>query len=120
MKVVCIRLNSGEEIIGRVVEPSFLLGNAPVDTSFTGVGPWDPIGLVTIEMVRGITAQPVGKDQMQIAFFPWSLGNSDGKFTINLDQSAVTIYPAESNLEQGYLQQTSKIQIASAGALTKM
>jgi len=120
MKVICIRFASGEEVIGRVVETTSLLTSKPETSRFEGKGPWDPSGKVTIEQVRGITAQQIGKNEMGIAFFPWSLGNTDGQFTINLDVSAVAVYPAEKNLEDGYLEQTSKIQIARSSPGIKM
>lgn len=116
MKVLCVRLNSGEEIIGRVVEGSTILTDSP--TPFEGKGPWDPVGTITLEQVRGITAQQISKNEMAIAFFPWSLGNQDGQFTIKLDNCAASVYPAEGAVEKGYLEQTSKIQIARPG--TKM
>lgn len=113
MKVVCIRLNSGEEIIGRVVDVVEILTDKP--QPFEGTGPWDPIGNITLEQVRGITAQQISKNEMAIAFFPWSLGNQDGQFTIKLDNCAAAIYPAEGAVENGYLEQTSKIQLSRPG-----
>ena len=110
MKVVCIKLNSGEEIIGRLVETNTVLTSN--SSQYDGAAPWEPSGNVVVEQVRGITAQPMGANEMGIAFFPWSLGNTDGEFIINLDRSAVSIYPAELNLEDGYLQQTSSLAIA--------
>lgn len=119
MKVVCIKFTSGEEIIGRVVEgPVHLMDHSKAQ--FEGKGPWNPTGTVTLEQVRGITAQQMGKNEMAIAFFPWSLGNTDGKFTINLDNCAVAVYSPEKNLEDGYLEQTSKIQIARGSPGIKM
>jgi hypothetical protein len=120
MKVVCIRLASGEEVISRIVETASTLLTGNSSNRFEGNGPWEPTGSVTIEHVRGITAQQIGKNEMGIAFFPWSLGNTNGQFTINLDNSAVAIYPAEIDLEQGYLEQTSKIQIARGNLGIKM
>jgi hypothetical protein len=110
MKVVCVRLTSGEEIIGRIVEEKTILTD--VTSQFYDNGPWKPTGYVTLEQVRGITAQQIGKNEMGIAFFPWSLGNTDGVFPINLDACAAAVYPPEHNIEVGYLQQTSKIQLA--------
>jgi len=119
MKVVCVRLNSGEEILGRVVEDKkVLLGGSEDGYQFTGKGPWEPEGNITIEKVRGITAQQINKNEMAIAFFPWSLGNQDGMFTINLTNCAAAVYPAEKAVEDGYLEQTSNIKLARPG--TKM
>jgi len=105
MKALCIRLSSGEEIIGRVVEEGILLNNSSEEY-------WVTRGFVTLEKVRGITAQPINKNEMAIAFFPWSLGNQDGKFTINLANTAAAPYYAEKAVEDGYLEQTSSIQLA--------
>jgi hypothetical protein len=112
MKVICIRLASGEEIIGRLVEKTnLLLGNDSAPGQFDGTGPWECTGSVTLEKVRGIGAQQISKNEMAIAFSFWSLGNQDGKFLLNLD-NCVAVYPAEIVLEQGYVEQTSSIQIA--------
>ena len=118
MKVICIRFASGEEIIGCVVEQRVMLTSAA--SPFEGPGPWTPTGSITIERVRGITAQQIGRDEMGIAFFPWSLGNTDGQFTINLDTNAVAIYPAEKEIEAGYIEQTSPIKTARTGPGLKM
>lgn len=118
MKTVCVRLNSGEEIIGRIIEKEILLTESHLPESFSGQGPWEPEGIITLEKVRGITAQQINKNEMAIAFFPWSLGNQDGKFIINLTNCAAAVYPAESAVENGYLEQTSNIKIARPG--TKM
>lgn len=122
IKVICIKLTSGEEIIGRVCEStSMLLGSGSVVVDrFGGHGPWKAEGSVTIESVRGITAQQMGKNEMAIAFFPWSLANQDCPFIINLETMAVSIYPAEDAVETGYLEQTSKIQIARGTPGIKM
>jgi hypothetical protein len=115
MKVICVKFNSGEEIIGRVVEATgLLLGDRSVE-QFPGTGPWKATGYVTLEKVRGITAQQIGKNEMGIAFFPWALGNSDAPFTFNLDVTAAAVYPAETNLEEGYLDQTSPIARVKGG-----
>lgn len=120
MKVICIHLNSGEEIIGHVVEEASILLGEKAKSQFEGNGPWEPTGFVTIEKVRGITAQQIGKNEMGIAFFPWSLGNTDGKFTLNLTTTASAVYPAEMQLETGYLEQTSGIKIARGNPSIKM
>jgi hypothetical protein len=116
MKVICVRLNSGEEVIGRVVDQKVMIGGS--DDKFSGNGPWAPEGNITLEKVRGITAQQINKNEMAIAFFPWSLGNQDGMFTINLTNCAAAVYPAEKAVEDGYLEQTSNIKLARPG--TKM
>ena len=112
MKVLCIRLNSGEEILGRVVEKSVLLTGSSSVSPFDGNGPFEATGKVTLEKVRGITAQPINKNEMAIAFFPWALGNQDGEFTFILDNCSSAVYSAEKAVEDGYLEQTSSIQLA--------
>jgi hypothetical protein len=113
MKVVCIHLNSGEEIIARLEDDSkMLVGRGD---QYEGPGPWAPTGKITIGTIRGITFQPVGKNQIGIAFVPWLAGNTDGQIMLNLDSSAQAIYPPTADIENGYLQQTSGIEIARPG-----
>lgn len=110
MKVICIRFNSGEEIIAKLEDTQVLTG---VPSQFEGEGPWDPNGKVTIGTIRGVTFQPVGPNQVGIAFIPWAVGNVDTKAIIDLTNSAVAVYAPSSDLEKGYLEQTSGIQLAS-------
>ena len=104
MKVTCIRLNSGEEIIGRVVET---LTVAPDDNQ--------PKGVITLEKVRSINMQPMGHDKIGIGFLPYVIGNPDGKLNFILENCAQTIYDPTSDIENGYMQQTSDIQLARPG-----
>jgi len=113
MKVICIRLTSGEEVIAKLEEK--LMGG----DQFTSPGPWSPQGEVTINTVRGVTFQPVGQNQMGIAFVPWTIGNIDGSQIINLGVSAVSIYEPTADLERGYLEQTSGIQLSGTSGLAK-
>lgn len=108
MKVICIRFTSGEEIIAKLEDTQVLTGTP---SQFESAGPWEPVGKITIGTVRGITFQPVGPNQVGIAFVPWSVGNVDVKVTIQLENCAVAVYEPSSDLERGYLEQTSGIAL---------
>lgn len=105
MKVICVRLNSGEEIIGKVVET--------VSTSDT-IDMEIPKGKLTLTTVRGITFQPVGKNQIGIAFIPFAVGNDSANMTFILENCAQTIFAPSREIERGYLEQTSGITLAAA------
>jgi hypothetical protein len=106
MKVVCIQLNSGVEIIGRLNEDNTIFAGGE---SFADGTVWKPTGVVTLEKIRSIGVQQVGPKEMGISFFPWSIANQDGAISFNLDNCATSIYPAEKAVEDGYLSQTSPI-----------
>ena len=110
MKVICIRLNSGEEIIGQLVNNESII----VTDQFERAGPWTPEGTVTIKTVRGITFQAVGQNQMGIAFIPWSIANIDGEHKLILENCAASAYAPSNDIERGYLEQTSGIQLSAA------
>lgn len=110
MKVICIKFTSAEEIICRVVESGLI----PADSSFEGEGPWLPKGTVKVEKIRTITFQPVGQNQIGIAFVPWSIGSTDGEVIIDLEQHAVAVYKPDTEIENGYLQQTSKLDLSGS------
>ena len=109
MKVICIRLTSGEEVIGKLVE-----GFLSETNNFDGAGPWEPSGNVVLGTVRGVTFQPMGKNQVGIAFIPFAIGNTDADLLFKLDNCAVAVYPPSADLEKGYLEQTTGISLAAA------
>ena len=110
MKVICIRFTSGEEVIGKLVEGRHLSDAH----SYQGTGPWEPTGNVVLSTVRGVTFQPMGKNQVGIAFIPFAIGNTDVDLMFKLDNCAVAVYPPSSDLEKGYLEQTTGISLAAA------
>jgi len=109
-KVICMRLNSGEEIIGKIADPAVLTGAA---SQFDLAEPWEPTGKVTLYDVRGITFQPLPNDQFEIGFFPFVVGNPDAKLTFVLDNSAYAVYSAQPNIEKGYIQQTPEVELTA-------
>jgi hypothetical protein len=107
MKVVCVRLTSGEEIIGKFVEGHFKNTNLLNDQD------WDATGTIVLEKVLGVSVQQVGPKQLAIAFMPFAIaGNDKQSHVINLDNCAVSVYPPATNIESDYISQTSGIQLA--------
>ena len=108
-KVVCIRFNSGEEVIGRY-QDNFL------NTNLLDGKHWEPKGMITLSQVLGITVQPIGPKQLAIGLVPFAIGaGEDAELVFNLDSSAIAVYPASASLEKDYLAQTSKIALATPG-----
>jgi len=101
-KVICIRLNSGEEAIGKLVQSQLLTS---VSSQFDGDGPYLPTGNVTLENVRGITFQPLNNEQFEIVFIPFALGNPEAPLTFILDNCATAIYPVQEEISIGFLRQ---------------
>ena len=114
MTVICARLATGEEIIAKVItSPNILTsGNNSVDP-FSG-DVWDiPPGNIILEDVRIVSIQEVPGRGMGISFIPYSLANPEAKVKLNLEKHAMSVYPAESNLERAYIGENSKIQLAT-------
>lgn len=93
--VIMFKALNGEEVIARLIEE--------VD------------GIVTVEKPRLLVAQR-GKEpgQMTIGLVPWYLGSPDGTIDIREEHifSRLRLVPPE--LEKGYLQQTSGIDLSAA------
>ena len=114
MTVICARLATGEEIIAKVItSPNLLIsGNNSVDP-FSG-DVWDiPPGNIILEVVRIVSIQEVPGRGMGISFIPYSLANPEAKVKLNLEKHAMSVYPAEANLERAYIGENSKIQLAT-------
>lgn len=114
MTVICARLATGEEIIAKVItSPNILTsGNNSVDP-FSG-DVWDiPPGNIILEDVRIVSIQEVPGRGMGISFIPYSLANPEAKVKLNLEKHAMSVYPAEPNLERAYIGENSKIQLAT-------
>ena len=110
MKILCIKLNSGEEIVGRVSN------NFNTSQQFLQDGTlFEAKGKVVLEKVRVITIQPLGNNQIGVGFVPWSMGNVDGMQLFTLENCASSVYNPSKDIEDGYIQQTSDIQIAKPG-----
>lgn len=114
MTVICARLATGEEIIGKVVtSPNILTGGNNNVDPFSG-DVWDiPAGVVMLEDVRIVAIQEVPGRGMGISFIPYSLANPEAKIKISLEKHAMSVYPPEANLERAYVGENSKIQVAT-------
>jgi len=92
------KLISGEEIVARVQEET--------PTTFV------------LKSVRALVIHPAANGQMQVGMMPWSAGVPDGNVT--LYKTGILGTPEEplpKQLEDGYLSQTSGIQLAGGGGL---
>lgn len=93
--VIMFKALNGEEIIARLIE--------------------EDDKIVLIEKPRLLVAQQ-GKQpgQMQIGLVPWYLGSPDGTVEVRQEHifSRLKLVPPE--LEKGYLQQTSGIDLSAA------
>jgi hypothetical protein len=107
-KVLCIRLNSGEEVIGKLVQSNILSGTA---SQFDGDGPYLPTGQVTLENTRNINFQPINNDQFEIVFLPFVLGNPEGRLTFILDNCASSVYPTQEDIAVGFLRELGMAEV---------
>jgi len=116
-KIICIKLNTAEDLIAYVKESSSLLTNASPLNPFDGETPWSlPIGETFLEKVRVISLQNAGQGRVAMVLMPWSLGDIDASLKIDLSKQALVVYPPTKNLEDEYMAQTTSITLA--GALT--
>ena len=91
MKVVAMKLVSGEEIIGRVIEQ-------------------DSVS-VTMSHVRVVCLQQDQTGRYGVGMMDYIVSNKDCEITIDRDK-AVTMFDASQEIEKAYLQNTSGIQLA--------
>lgn len=94
MSTTILKLVSGEEVIGKIVE-------------------WKTDSVV-LTSIRSLVMQPTGPGQMGIAMIPWMATDADGEHEIEDKDIMGRNTEVPKQLEDGYLQQTSGIQIASA------
>jgi hypothetical protein len=111
-KIICIRMTSGEEVIGTLIENTILAGNIEL---FDGNGPFEPTGNVTLSAIRAINFQPLNRDEFEIIFTPYALGNSEANLTFKLDNCAAAVYVANEEIATGYLQQTAPVPASRPG-----
>lgn len=117
MKIICARLVTGEEIIGKLVTPtSQLIGGSPQVEPFQGDTweiPQDSTGNVVLEDVRIVAIQEVPGRGVGISFIPYTLANPEAKVWIDLRKHAMSVFPPERNLERAYIGENSKIALAT-------
>lgn len=121
-KLICIKLTTGEDLIARVTpEESVMITETIASNHFEGNGPWSiPSGEVTLEGVFVLSIQQVAKDQVGMALIPWLLGDHAAKVKIDLIRHAVSVYPPQAQVEDGYIAQTSKIAVVKSMPGLKM
>lgn len=106
MKVICIKMNSGEDLIARMTTET-LMGADPF-----GVEPWAmPAGEVVLENIRVVSLQPISRTEMGVSLIPYLLADVDAPFKVTLEKVAVGIYKPGSDLERSYMAQTSPLDI---------
>ena len=106
-KIQSFKLTSGEEIIAKVVR---VPGEASLDLSVDV----DLSVHYILADVRAIIMQPTGPGQMGIGMMPWMASVPDGEVKLHRDRiMGEPNGDLPKSLEDGYLQQTSGIQIAS-------
>lgn len=101
MKIICVKLTTGEDIIGRLEST----------TLTEDVGSLS--GTVTLSQTRVISLQEVPGGRMAMALLPYLMGNHDSQVTLDLDKHAICTYSAIDPIEQSYIQQTSPIDTKS-------
>ena len=114
MKIVCLKLSSGEELIARIVEgPQMLFGSSvAAPDPFAGDGPYTvPVQDILIEKANILGVHQVSPGQVGVGFSPWAIGDQDGKFLLNRDH-VTAIYSPVKELEDAFLQQVTGIQLA--------
>jgi hypothetical protein len=114
MKIICARLATGEEIIGKVVTSPSLLTSANAGTDPFSGDVWDiPATPVILEDARIVAIQQVPGRGVGISFIPYALANPTGKIKIDLGKHAMSVYPPEENLERAYIGEHSQNQLAT-------
>ena len=93
--VVCIKLSSGDEVIGKVVEN--------LKTAFTLSKPRQMI----------LTSNPDNPGQAYIAFAPYMVGISDTEKVNIYSSQIVTIMKASNDASSNYIKSTTGIEIPS-------
>jgi len=96
--VITIKLVSGEEIVGKLLEQT---------DSFISLGKPTTVSL-----------QPVSPQQMGLSFLP-VLGSVDPDVTLHIPTSAIAVRPVKSNksITSSYIQMTSGLLTPGAGDL---
>lgn len=69
---------------------------------------------------RRVFIQQVGPSQFGIKMSPWIVGHPDGVFPIHSTHVVTVSVEMESQLKDGYLQQTSPIDLSASAASTKI
>lgn len=113
--IVVYKLNNGQEIIGKLAESrkrTVLLETGPEVQMETA-------NEVFLEDVRVIEFVPHPSGQVQVGMFPWMLSAAEAVVTLKKSAIAAFVDPdrVPKQLQDAYLQNTSGLQIANAGAI---
>lgn len=113
--IVVYKLNNGQEIIGKKVSAQ----RVGLLVEQKGAEPAETAEEVFLEDVRVIEFVPHPSGSVQVGMFPWMLSAAEA--TVTLKKSAIAAYVdpdrVPKQLQDAYLQNTSGLQIAGAGAL---
>lgn len=99
-QVLCIKLQNGDEIIGRHVER--------VENELA-----QGLQTVVLKQIRQVVVQQVAQGQFSPALMPWIVSNQDVEVEINLNLHGLGIFLPLKAIETSYLEQTSGIKVAS-------
>lgn len=114
--VICIKLNSGEELIAKLHNTQQLSqdGMQMLVESQLAPGNFSNADKVLITEPLVIGMQPVGPNKIGVGFMPWAVGNTgtNAIFAVRVDAMACMPYAASLDLERGYLQQISGLDLS--------
>ena len=97
MNIIAVKLLSGEEVIGRLASSSILTEH--IDTT----------GDLTLEKPMSLMVTREG-----ITLIPYMISAGQGKITIKKEAVVAVVEDVPQPLEQGYIQETSGIAVASS------
>lgn len=117
--VVCLKLTSGEELIAKLADDQSISPDGTEVLTVSKMFPEDKkaSNLVRISEPLVVGMQPVGKNQIGVGFMPWAIGNTGTNvvFSIRMEALVCVPYIASLDLERGYLQQVSGIDLSGSG-----
>lgn len=105
MNITCLKLITGEEVIAKIKSTVLVEGAVALT------------GTLTLQDAR--TIAPIQDQQGRIggiALVPFTIGNNEAEIDINFDRWVVATYQPQKDLADAYLQQTTKIALATNGA----
>lgn len=103
--IVLFKLSSGEEVVGELVQRNVEPGTPEVHT--------------LLKRARVMIPTPVGPGQMSIQMAPYVITAQDADIKLYHRCIAGEVVDVPKELEDGYLHQTSGVQIAPAGSVPK-
>lgn len=95
MKLICVKLVTGEEIIAR-------LGPEVLEKD----------DYINVEKPRRLVIAQTGPNQMGLQMIPWIIIDPNGTYPIHTSHIVTPVYNIPSDVEKSYIQQTSDLVIA--------